>query len=102
MGTDLAAKGYLDEDCGNWWVYLEGEDGEDETFSPYDFTHWLEKRSCITLKVEEFKKTVGDAFDAGEHFGKCDLIKSNQLTQFKLIHENPLDKDTYINQLITP
>ncbi len=62
MDNGNAYTGHMDEDCGNWWVYIYDEKGEIETMSPYDFTHWLEKKEdMVCMSRQEFESIITEA-----------------------------------------
>ncbi len=93
MDNGNAYTGHMDEDCGNWWVYIYDEKGETETMSPYDFTHWLEKKEdMVCMTKADAIKWAGEIWNAGFLNGHSQGADIENFT-------NHPDKDTYINNL---
>jgi hypothetical protein len=44
MEGGQAYTGHMDESEGKWWVYIQNDDGDYDSFSEYDFTHWLKRK----------------------------------------------------------
>lgn len=47
-------QGFIDEADGNWWIFpsYPNNDEDDITFSPCEFTHWLEPTTLESLLAE--------------------------------------------------
>lgn len=80
MDDGQVFNGYMDEEAGKWWVYIQNEKGDSESFSPYDFKEWLDPSPSHSSPVAtqvDWDAIEKDFLDYGIHsnVGDDDKIK---------------------------